>query len=112
MSKWHGYIGYIHQEETAPEVYIPSVIEREKSGELLKNRQQITSGYGANPDVRVQNQISIVADQFDRTNLQDLRYLIWDSQYWAVESAIVEPPRLIVTLGGVWNGKRGTSSTS
>lgn len=107
MSKWHGKLGYIVDTETAPDVWIPNVVERPKSGEILKNRQQIINGFGANPDIKLTNQISMIADAYDRTHYQDLRYLIWDGQYWAVDSAVIEPPRIIITLGGVWNGKRG-----
>lgn len=110
MGRWHGKIGYIVQRETAPDTYIPDVVERPKSGDVLKNRQQIISGYGANPDVKITNQIQIVADPYDRTHVQDLRYLIWHGQYWTIDSVdLSEYPKLILTLGGVWNGKRGTS---
>lgn len=110
MGRWHGKIGYIVQTETAPDVWIPNVVERPKSGDVLKNRQQIVSGYGANPDVKITNQIEIVADPYDRTHVQDLRYLIWNGQYWTIDSVdLSEYPKLILILGGVWNGKRGTT---
>lgn len=110
MGRWHGKIGYVKQTETAPDVYIPDVVERPKSGDVLKNRQQIVSGYGANPDLKITNQIQIVADPYDRTHIQDLRYLIWNGQYWTIDLVdLSEYPKLILTLGGVWNGKRGTS---
>ena len=48
--------------------------------------------------------MSVLADPFANDHLYDLRYAVLMGQKWQVTGVKVQYPRLILTLGGLWNG--------
>lgn len=105
MAKFHGVIGYFETKETVPGIWEEGINERECCGDLLRNTNKIqTSGY-LNDDINVSNEISIVADPYARDNFHLMRYVCFDNSpaKWKVISVEVQYPRLILTVGGVYN---------
>lgn len=105
MARFYGPVGYIETVETALDVYTENTIERMYKGELLKNSRRLENGEGINDNVKVSNRISIVADPYANNHMHDIRYVKWRGATWKVDTVESEPPRLILTLGGVYNGK-------
>lgn len=58
-----------------------------------------------NDDINVANEISIVADPFAMQNFHKMRYVVFMGEKWKVSSVEVQYPRLILTIGGIYNGK-------
>lgn len=104
MAKFHGPIGYMENVETAPGVYTEVVTEHIHSGDILRNSRSTEPGIGLNDDMRLSNQISIVADQFAANNYQNMRYVTLDGNRWKIIKMEVQRPRLILTIGGLYNG--------
>lgn len=104
MARFHGKIGYATPAETAPGVYTNTISEREYFGDVLRETRSWRESNQVNQNLTVGNRISITADDFASTNFSSMRYVVWDGVYWAVTSVEVQRPRLILSLGGVYNG--------
>jgi hypothetical protein len=104
MAKFHGKIGYAEATETAPGVYTNAISEREYFGDVLRESRNWEKSTQVNENLTVSNRISITADDFANANFSAMRYVIWDGVYWRVSSIEVQRPRLILSLGGIYNG--------
>ena len=103
MAKWYGKIGFIKQVEKKPGVYTNETIERNYYGDVTRNIRRLDGTEFINDKVVVNNSISIVADAYANENFFAIRYASWMGSNWKVTSVEVQPPRLILTLGGVYN---------
>lgn len=106
MAKWYGKVGYITTEETEPGIWEPKVTERPYFGDSLKITSKWVASGNLNDDLNVANQISIVADPFAYQNFSAIKYVEFMGVMWEVSSAEVQYPRLILTMGGVYNGEQ------
>lgn len=104
MAKFYGRIGYSTNEETAPGIWEEVIIERNYSGDILKNTSRWQEGNTLNDNLEINNRISIIADQFATRNLGSMRYVDWMGALWKVKDVEVLSPRLIISIGGVYNG--------
>lgn len=105
MAKFYGMIGFACQQEIRPGVWKDEITERGYPGELLRFTRNNQSGASVNDDISLSNQISIVADAYANENLFAIRYVKFMGAPWKVTSVEVQYPRLILTVGGVWNGE-------
>ena len=105
MGKFYGTIGYAITEETSPGVWKEQIVERNYFGDSLRNisRRYENSG-GINDNIRISNDISILADAFAYENFSHMRYVEFMGAKWIIANVEVQRPRLILTLGGVYNG--------
>jgi len=104
MAKFFGPVGYSVSTETAPGVWEDVPVEHVYSGDVLRNSMKLAIGNNVNTDVSVSNDISIVADQFANENFHNIKYILYMGVKWIVSSVEVQRPRLILTMGGVYNG--------
>lgn len=107
MDKYHGYIGFAETVETAPDVCEEQFIEREAQGDILKVSRRLVGASQLNDNITVNNKISILADPFAYQNFHQIRYITWMGAKWKVTVVDVSYPRLILEIGGVYNGKTG-----
>ena len=110
MGKFYGVIGYAEQAETAPGVWTEQITERNYSGDVLKNISRMKDGANLNDNLTIDNRLSLLADPFAYEKFQNMRYVQWMDAFWKITSVEVQRPRLILTIGGVYNGK--TSGTT
>lgn len=106
MAKFHGMIGYATSVETAPGVWTNQISEREYFGEVIRESRNWSNSGTVNDNLVVANRITITADDFANQNFSAMRYVIWDGVYWKITSVEVQRPRLILSLGGVYNGNK------
>lgn len=104
MAKFYGKIGYAETSETSPGVYTEAIKERSYYGDIIRNVRRLENSEHLNDDVNVSNSISIVADAYANENIFAMRYVEWMGARWKVTNVEVQRPRLILTVGGVWNG--------
>lgn len=107
MAKWYGKIGFTTFVETAPGVSSERVVELDYRGDVLNNTRRREAGEYLNDDVKVQIQIEIISDAYATENFHMIRFAEYMGAMWKVVSAVVERPRIKLTLGGLYNGKRG-----
>lgn len=106
MAKWFGRIGYAETIETAPGVWKEQIILREYYGDLIRNIRRIQTADKVNDDLSISNELSIVADPYAINNFYSMRYAEFMGTKWKISNVEVSYPRLILTLGGVWNGEQ------
>lgn len=104
MAKFYGVIGYGHSVESAPGVWTDEITEKTYFGDVFRNTRQVREGENLNDDLTVQNSISIVADAYANEHFFAIRYIYWAGKFWTVTDVEVQSPRLILRLGGVYNG--------
>lgn len=104
MPKFYGKIGYSTTRETSPGVWEDKIIERDCSGDLVRNKQQFIFSDSVNDNVNVSNELSIVADPYARENFGYMKYVKFMGAKWKIQSVEVQYPRLILTIGGIYNG--------
>lgn len=103
MAKFYGIVGYAVTEETTPGVWKPSIVDKDYYGDIIRNSRRLEGTSKVNDDVSIENQISIVADPFAYKNFHNIRYVEYMGAKWKVTNIEVQYPRLILTMGGVWN---------
>ena len=103
MAKFYGNVGYIVMVQTAPGIFEEQEIVREYYGDEETVGSRWESGEKINDDFSINNQISVVADGFAYENFSQLRWVEWLGTKWKVSTIRVERPRLILSLGGVYN---------
>lgn len=105
MAKWYGVIGYAETVETKPGIWEEQITERDYYGDLFRNSRRLQSTDKVNDDINISNQLSIVADPYAINNFYSMRYAEFSGAKWKITDVEVQYPRLILTLGGVWNGQ-------
>ena len=104
MAKFHGSIAYIRTEETSPGVFEEVVTERAYTGDIIRNSRRYEGGQNMNETLTINNRFSVIADQFAFSNFPYMRYLTWNGTKWEIASFEIDHPRVIITVGGVYNG--------
>lgn len=105
MAKFYGVIGYAKRVETKPGVWTEEIIEREAYGDLLQNIHKIKTSGSVNDNIDLAQDISIVADPYATENFRSMRYVEHMGTKWKITLVKPQYPRLILTTGGVYNGK-------
>lgn len=108
MAKFYGVIGYAVTKETAPGVWTEEIAEQSYYGDLTRNMRRLQDSGDLNDDINVANEVSIVADPYANANFHSMRYVAFMGAKWKISKVEVQYPRLILTLGGVYNGKQAT----
>ena len=105
MAKWFGAIGFAETVETVPGVSVEKIVERNYYGDLIRNKRLLQNAGQVNDNINVANEISIVADPFANNNFHSMRYAEFMGAKWKILTVEPKPPRLILTLGGLYNGQ-------
>src|SRR3954451_868996 len=112
MAKFHGKIGYAEPTETTPGVHEEIITERDYFGDVVQNRSLLSENDQVNPDVTLGNSISVVADAYANEHYFAIRYVEWAGVRWTVKDVDIQPPRLILRLGEVYNGPTAAPAPS
>lgn len=110
MGKFFGIVGFVKSQEDPdhPGVFVEVPTENEYGGDVIRHirRWQGVADH-TNDDVAVDSQISIISDPFAFENFSHIRYVEWLGSLWKVTSAEPQYPRILLTIGGVYNGVHG-----
>lgn len=104
MAKFYGNIGFAETVETEPGVWVEETTVRPYYGDLVRNTRRLENSGGVNDNVNISNDISIIADPYANHNFHSIRYIEFMGAKWKVSNIEVRYPRLILTIGGVYNG--------
>lgn len=105
MAKWYGHIGYAIQ-VNSDGVWTERMVRRPYYGDVIRNVRRLQSADKLNDDIEIANEISIVSDPFANQNFHSMRYVEFMGSNWKVASVDVQFPRLILTIGGLYNGEQ------
>lgn len=104
MARFAGVIGFAVTREERPGIFVPDIEERSYRGDILKETAEwIAANNKANADLRINNRVSIVADAYARQHFHDMRYVVLYGAKWKIVNAENQYPRVILSIGGVWN---------
>ena len=113
MPKYYDEIGFATTSED-PEgsgIWKSTITKKNYSGDVLNATRRIEVGDTVNPDLNVSNRISIVANEYAMQNFHSIRYATYLGTKWRVSNVEVQVPRLILSLGGLYNGEDETGSS-
>lgn len=104
MAKYSGKIGYIIDTEVTRGIFKPSIVEKKHYGDIIRNyKKSMGSSDTPNEGIDISNNISIVATPFAMSNFHSIQYATFMGTKWKVTNIEVQYPRLILTLGGIYN---------
>lgn len=112
MARFYGEVGFGDTVKTAPGVWEDVITEKKFHGDVLRNTIRSEAGDNINVDVTLSNSISIVANSYAFSHLKNLRYIKFEGELWVIDSIEVRRPRLILGMGGVYNGPTGTTPSA
>ena len=101
--KYFGSVGYAETTQTSPGVWEEVITERQYYGDILQVHRRLDNNQQVNDDISISNKISIIADPFALDNFMNIRYVTWLEKKWKVSDVDVETPRLVFSLGGLYN---------
>lgn len=104
MARFFGKVGFARPFQSAYQVWEDITEEREYIGDILQNTRRWQTSERLNDNLEVQNRISILGDDFINENLSAIKYVEWMGSKWKVTNIEISYPRLILSLGGVYNG--------
>ena len=110
MNKYCGIIGFGSNQEIQPGVYDDVITERHYHGDIQKNRDRFNVSNTTSGELKITNQFSIVGDKYMFDHVSEIRYLEWHGTRWVVESVEIEYPRLVMNVGGIYNGPQARTA--
>jgi hypothetical protein len=104
--RFFGKVGYGDSIEnpSGSGVWIDTITEVEYYGDVIRNTRKLEPGESLNDDITVGNSISIVSDDYAIKHFFKIKYVQWAGVLWTVTTVEVKSPRLILSLGSVYNG--------
>lgn len=103
MAKFYGKIGYTETAETDPGIWEPTIVEREYMGDISNEFWKRQNNGEINDDIELTDTISIIADPYAIQHCSSIAYVEYVGAKWKVNKVDVQYPRLLLSLGGVWN---------
>lgn len=108
--RFYGAVGYASLESTAPGVWNEVITEKTYYGDVIQNSRRLeppsTVPPVTNSGVSLENSFSILADADAYANFMNMRYVVWEGKYWIITDVEVHRPRLVLTIGGLWDGNK------
>jgi len=102
-----GVIGYGIQTKIRPGVVDDVITEKQFRGNVVRPPGSGPEDSGkVNDDLKVNVTISVVAGAYHAQHVHQMRYISWKGQLWKISNVDVEHPRLIIRLGGLYNGPK------
>lgn len=104
MGRFYGKVGYAESVESRPGVWTDEVTEYYYYGDVLKLNNLWRTSSSLNDDLRIGHQISIMADEYAYQHFSRIKWVEFQGIKWKVLEVEVQRPRLLLTLGGEYNG--------
>lgn len=110
MGKFYGKVGYAETVETVSGVWVEQITERSYYGDEVAQIRRLESSGNINDNINISNKISIVADPYAYQNFHKMRYVEFMDARWKISNVEVLRPRLILSVGGLYNGEQTESA--
>jgi hypothetical protein len=106
--RFYGAVGFASSVESAPGVWKEVITEKTYYGDVIRNARRMVPPSLVPPMLNVnlalENSFSIVADAEAYATFMQMRYVMWEGQRWQITNVEVRRPRLVLTIGDLWNG--------
>lgn len=110
MGKFYGKVGYVTEVEKVPGVFDYDVTEIVTTGDIVSSSTSWQNREHLQDDSRINLKISIVSDPYAFKHFHLIRYVEWNGVCWTVTNVEPTMPRLLLTIGGVYNGPKTRTS--
>lgn len=106
MAKFYGPIGFAETVEDPPDsgIAVSRIVERVYSGDIMRRNVTNETQAVVNPSLNINNEISIVIDNYILNNTHNMRYIGYLGTRWELRTISIDYPRMTITLGGLYNG--------
>lgn len=105
--KFSGEIGFWEGDvEVKKGIYKPKIVERHYTGDVSYSYRKNDSSQFQNDDFTLNNRISILADLYAQENFMSIKYIVWRGKPLKVKTTEINYPKLMMDIGGVYNGPR------
>lgn len=104
MNRWYGKVGYVETVEVEPGIWEEQETVRSYYGDLVRNSGKFQTSGGVNDNRDISVELSIVADSYADIHFRSIRYVEFGGVNWKVNNVEPKRPRLILGLGGEYNG--------
>lgn len=105
MARYSGLVGYVTQEETVPGVWSPVENPRTMKGEIIRQSSTNPDHGKINSDISLNHRVSLWGDAYAFDSYYAIKWIQIDGRKWEVTSVEIKRPRIIVTVGGLWNAQ-------
>lgn len=98
-------IGYSSTEpkEEGSDIMVPKIVEKRYYADVLDPTKKWESSDKINDDLNITNRLSIISDPFCMNNIGNIAYVILLGTKWKVRDITIQYPRLILSVGGIYN---------
>lgn len=104
MAKFCGVIGYTTLVQTSPGVWQESITEVNHRGDVLEDNGRFSPATDStNDNLSLSNKFSIVVSPYAKLHYHSMRYIEFMGTKWKITSVNYKYPRLIISVGGVYN---------
>lgn len=110
MMKFYGVVGFGKSTEVKMGVWKDVITERKYFGDEVRTSRGLVSNAELNDDMSTGTSLSIMADPYALDNFFAMRFVEWAGTLWKITNVDLQRPRLILRLGGVYNGPRALPS--
>lgn len=110
MNQFRGKIGFSIPVNKGHGIYDNSVVERTYRGDILSQSRKLDAGTNINDNIDMNIRLSILSDDFLNVHLSQITYVHYMGGVWKVKSIEPSRPRIVLALGGVYNGPMAASN--
>lgn len=104
MAKFSGLVCYGVQVETYPGVWETEERTLLMKGDLIRQNADIRESDKVNDDISLGHRVSLVGDAYAFDNYYNIKWIEVHGRKWKVSGIEIQRPRLILDIGGLWNG--------
>ena len=108
MARFYGKVGFGQTHDNGNGVHSVDIYYRFYHGDEVQNYRSTDNSQQVNSEFRTSTLISIMSDSHANENLSAIRYAEWHGTLWEVTGVDTQRPRLLLRLGGVYNGPEGS----
>ena len=111
MAKFYGQIGFAEEVEVRPGYIKNQIVPHTYRGDIIQETHRYqTSSDSTNDSMTINSRISILSDIRANNNIGNMKWIELYGTKWKIGSIEPKYPRLIISIGGVWN-ENGTGET-
>lgn len=103
MNKWSGLIGFVTYEDDGSGNFMPKNIERPYKGDVIKLTRRLQTTDQKFDKIVMNNRLSVICDVFMNENMYNIKYATFKGAKWTVSDIDTQYPRIIITLGELYN---------
>ena len=104
--KFSGKVGFSTSKEVALDVWEDVVEEKPMRGDVLKSYAYYPNVTAMHETTNLGHRISLIGNEYLLKQYMQMKYVVMDGTYWEVSTVEIQRPRVIATLGGIYNGPK------